>query len=250
MRLRLLVPTLAAGALAFGLAAPVSAQSGPSDAGADYATDAEGRVFGDAMPQMPVEAPQVHAMGHHAMPPQPAEDAAAQREQWEQDRLAWLDECRERMDYRRDRRGRDRDSGLGGALIGGVAGGLIGNRVAGRHDRTVGTVLGGVAGAAIGAAIDRSDNAGNREERRSAYRGDYCEQYFDYYTRGGQSAYGYGQVMMVPVMMMQHQQQQPCVETVVTEEWVQARRPHRHRYVAPRPRPRPAPVVHDKRIRM
>jgi uncharacterized protein YcfJ len=251
MRLRLFVPTLAAGVLAIGLASPALAQA---NTGADYATDAEGRVYGDAMPGMPTmpDYPdQARQMQHPHMI-----RADDRREQWEADRADWLTECRDRMSYQDNRRGRDRDHGLGGALIGGVAGGLIGNRVAGRGDRTAGTVIGTVAGAAVGTVIDRSDGAGNRDarrdDRRGAYRGDYCEQYFDYYTQnqGGQyqGGYGYGQqVMMVPVMMQQAQQR-PCVETVVTEEWVTVHE-RRHRYIAPRRHYR-APVVHDKRLRM
>ena len=252
LRLRLLVQTLAAGALAAGLAAPAFAQS---DAGADYATDAEGRVYGDAMPGMPSmpDFPTEARQMPHPQMIRGDDRRDVWREQWEADRADWLAECRDRMSYSENRRGRDRDHGLGGALIGAAAGGLIGNRVAGRHDRTAGTVIGAVAGAAVGTAIDRSDGAGNGNDRRRSWRddrrGDYCEQYFNYYTQN-QGGYAYGQqVMMVPVAMHQVQQQ-PCVETtVVTEQWVTVGERRRRHYVAPRRHYR-APVVHDKRLPM
>jgi hypothetical protein len=57
-------------------------------------------------------------------------------------------------------RPRDRDGGLGGAVIGGVAGALGGAAIAGRGDRAEGAIIGGVIGAVAGTVIDRSDNAG------------------------------------------------------------------------------------------
>lgn len=192
--------------------------------------DAEGRTFG------------------HGMPPQPGEA----RERWEADRTAWLGECRTRMDERDDWGDgyrRKRSSGLAGAAIGGVAGGLIGRGIAGRGDKTLGTVAGAVAGAAAGAVIERAAGSGHdRHERtdRRAYSGDYCEQYFNYYTQRGAGHYGYGYavpMMMVPVMQMHshgHHGSKDCKETVVTEEWVTERRPDRVRYIR----------VPDKRVRI
>jgi Ni/Co efflux regulator RcnB len=55
---------------------------------------------------------------------------------------------------------RDRDNGLGGAVIGGVAGGVAGNVIAGRGNRLLGTVVGAGAGALVGREIDRNDSAG------------------------------------------------------------------------------------------
>lgn len=252
MRLRQFMPMFAASTLAMGLASPVLAQDGHNhgQAGADYATDAEGRVFGENMPDMPAPPAQAaHPAGMPHHPDMRPDFREEQRARWEHERAAWLEECRYRMSSyeRRGRRwGRDRDHGLGGALIGAAAGGLIGNRVA-DGDRTAGTVIGAVAGAAVGAAIDRSDGAGNRDEGyrgRDGYRGDYCEQYFDYYTQGGyaQGGYGYGygvQLVMVPVAA------QPCTETVVTEEVVTVRQRARHRAT-----PRRVRHVPDKRLRM
>lgn len=257
MRFRHFVPMLGASALALGLASPALAHDGHDHPAPDYTTDAEGRVYGEAMPEMPQPpAPMPHA-GHPEGAPHHAEMRPdfrdEQRARWDQERAEWLEECRYRMSSyeRRGRRGgRDRDHGLGGALIGAAAGGLIGNRVA-DGDRTAGTVIGTVAGAAVGAAIDRSDGAGNRDEGyrgRGGYRGDYCEQYFDYYTQGGygHGGYGYGygaQMVMVPVTV---QQAQPCTETVVTEEYVTVRQ-RGHRHTPRRPRVRHVP---DKRLRM
>lgn len=55
---------------------------------------------------------------------------------------------------------RDRDGGLGGAVIGGVAGGVAGNVIAGRGNRLLGTAIGAGAGALVGREIDRNDRAG------------------------------------------------------------------------------------------
>lgn len=55
---------------------------------------------------------------------------------------------------------RDRDNGLGGAVIGGVAGGVAGNVIAGRGNRLLGTAIGAGAGALVGREIDRNDRAG------------------------------------------------------------------------------------------
>ncbi len=57
-------------------------------------------------------------------------------------------------------RPRDRDGGLGGAVIGGAMGALGGSVIAGRGDRAEGAIIGGVLGAVAGTAIDRGDNTG------------------------------------------------------------------------------------------
>jgi hypothetical protein len=57
-------------------------------------------------------------------------------------------------------RGRDRDGGLGGAIVGGAVGAIAGSTIAGRGDRTAGALIGGGLGALGGAAIDSSDRAG------------------------------------------------------------------------------------------
>lgn len=66
----------------------------------------------------------------------------------------------------REVRGRDRDGGLGGALIGGAVGALAGGVIAGKGDHTEGAILGGVVGAIAGAAIDSGDRAGRGATRR------------------------------------------------------------------------------------
>lgn len=164
-------------------------------------------------------------------------------------RADWLAVCRHNQ-----RHDAGQNDGLGGGVIGGLLGGLLGNRIAGHGNRVVGTVVGAVAGAAAGAALDK---AGNRSRERDLDR-DYCETYLDSYTQQGSGGYyqqGYVQpVMMVPMMMVQAQQaaQQPCTETIVTEEWVAV--PARHhtiiRYIPPRPAPdKRVRIVPDKRIR-
>lgn len=57
---------------------------------------------------------------------------------------------------------RERDRGVGGALIGGAAGAVAGNLIAGRGNRTAGTLLGAGVGAVAGAVIDRAEDRGRR----------------------------------------------------------------------------------------
>lgn len=239
MRISRSLPTVAAAGLALALAAPVAAHADhdlPPPPGA--VLDAEDRDFAEHPPMM---HPDMDGAGH--MPP-----PMAHREHWARMRGDWLEQCRARTGWRVERhddwRRSRHDDGLGGALIGGLAGGVIGNRVAGRGDRLVGTVVGAAAGAAVGVAIDKAEDRG----RGHGYgydddrRGDYCEQYFDYYTQAGHRGgwgWGYAQpMMMVPVMTMGgHGHSKVCKETVVTEEWVTVRQP-RHR------------VIRDKRVRI
>ncbi|HYD29269.1 MAG TPA: glycine zipper 2TM domain-containing protein [Azospirillaceae bacterium] len=127
-----------------------------------------------------------------------------------------------REDWLRDCRRRISDNGLGGAVIGGAAGGLLGNRIAGRGDRVVGTVAGAAVGAVAGAAIDRAEDGAHDRDACEAYLDDYYADYGDGpgygYQAYGYPAYGYAVPMvMVPVMV---RSQKPCVETVVTEEYV------------------------------
>lgn len=161
----------------------------------------------------------------------------------------WLADCRRRVS----------DNGVGGAVIGGVAGGVLGNRIAGRGNRTAGTIAGVAAGAVAGAVIDRAEDGRRNRDQCEAYLDDYYARGPGYaqggYAQGGYPqggaypgyaqgypAYGYptygyaGPMVMVPVMMPS---QKPCVETVVTEEYVT--RPAR------RVIPRRAP---DKRVRI
>ncbi|WP_296675247.1 glycine zipper 2TM domain-containing protein [Novosphingobium sp.] len=166
---------------------------------------------------------------------------------WEDQRAAWLDECR--ANHRGGRKGKT----IGGALVGGVVGGLVGNAVAGRGDKTLGTIAGAAVGAAAGGAL--GSGADRRDERRSI---DYCESYLERHTASGYGQPGYGytyayqpMTVMVPVMIAQAQpiaaSSQPrtreCTETQVIEEWVPVG--PRKRYIPPRPRPLP-----DKRIRL
>ena len=115
------------------------------------------------------------------------------------DRLAWLDECRARLDTY------DNESERGkvmGALIGGVAGGVLGNRIAGAGNRTPGTLIGAGAGVAAGMAI--GDAIDDRNRSRSDSYGQ-CEAYLDDYMRSVTAEAGSvqyvqpGQYMLVPV---------------------------------------------------
>lgn len=265
-------PLLVLGAM--GLASAATAQPMP-DAGV---MDAEGRVFGNAVPMPAMAVPQMaQAMPAAPMPqampqamPMPAAPmprmmapAAPQggpgwdNGGWERARADWLYECRRR--YPAGRKGTTL-----GAVIGGVLGGVVGNRVAGRGDRTLGTVAGAVVGGVAGGAIG---NGADRNRSR-----DYCESYLDDYM-SRQQAYGYGQpgvtygyvpqqvTMMVPVMMVPQQAavqaQRECKETVVTEEWVPVRAKRRVIYktvTVPDKRVRYVPdkrvrIVPDKRVR-
>ncbi|PNQ74562.1 hypothetical protein BA950_13855 [Erythrobacter sp. SAORIC-644] len=115
------------------------------------------------------------------------------------DRLAWLDECRARLDTY------DNESERGkvmGALIGGVAGGVLGNRIAGAGNRTPGTLIGAGAGVAAGMAV--GDAIDDRNRSRSDSYGQ-CEAYLDDYMRSVTAEAGSvqyvqpGQYMLVPV---------------------------------------------------
>jgi Nickel/cobalt transporter regulator/Glycine zipper 2TM domain len=84
-------------------------------------------------------------------------------------------------------RGRDRDGGLGGALVGGAVGAVAGNVIAGRGNRLAGSLIGGGVGALAGAAIDVNDRAGrgpNRLLRR--------DRDGNYYPNGGGAHWGAG----------------------------------------------------------
>lgn len=234
MRLRL--PLLAFAAACAVPAAALAHDHAPPPPPGDEAVDAEGRHFG------------------HGMPPQPDD----RRAEWEEQRAAWLDECRSRMDRRddwyEDGWKRKRSSGVTGAVLGGVAGGLAGRAIAGHGDKGVGTVAGAAVGAVAGAAIERAASGGHERHERGGYSGDYCEQYFNYYTQAGMGYHGFGYMqpmMMVPVMMMQGHHGhggKECKETVVTEEWVTVRQRPRYRYIPVRDKR--VRVVPDKRLPM
>jgi hypothetical protein len=97
------------------------------------------------------------------------------------------------QDGRNYRGGRDRDGGLGGALVGGAVGAIAGNVIAGRGDRLAGSLIGGGVGALAGAAIDSGDRAGRgyKVKRPKYRRGDDRQMGYDYddrgYSRGGPS---------------------------------------------------------------
>lgn len=57
-------------------------------------------------------------------------------------------------------RGKDRNNGLGGALVGGAIGAIAGSAIAGRGDRTAGALIGGGLGAVAGAAVGSADRDG------------------------------------------------------------------------------------------
>jgi Nickel/cobalt transporter regulator/Glycine zipper 2TM domain len=76
----------------------------------------------------------------------------------------YYEEGRNDRDDRRYR-GRDRDGGLGGALVGGAVGAVAGNLIGGRGNRLAGSLIGGGVGALAGAAIDVNDRAGRGPNR-------------------------------------------------------------------------------------
>lgn len=94
--------------------------------------------------------------------------------------------------YRDDRRaapparGKDRDGGLGGALVGGAVGAIGGAAIAGRGDRLAGALIGGGVGAVAGAAIDQGDRYGRGPTRGRpglSYDDDGYDRYDDYADR-------------------------------------------------------------------
>ena len=179
--------------------------------------------------------------------PMPPEGARGgwDRGGWDQQRDAWLAECRHRLS----------DNGVGGAVIGGLIGGVAGHEIAGRGDKVLGTVAGAAVGAVAGAAIDKAEDRGRNRDRCEAMLQGYGGQQQGYGY--GYPAYGYGYavpMMMVPVMMVQAPvaPKRECKEVVTTEyvtEYVTV--PVRHRYIKPRPQYKRVPVtVPDKRVRM
>ncbi len=103
--------------------------------------------------------------------------------------------------YRDDRpapppaRQKDRDGGLGGALVGGAVGAIGGAAIAGRGDRVAGALIGGGVGAVAGAVIDQGDRYGrgpkvkkpsSRDRDRRDYDDDGYGQTDDYMYREGE----------------------------------------------------------------
>ncbi len=80
-----------------------------------------------------------------------------------------------------DVRGRDRDGGLGGALVGGAVGAIAGGVIAGHGDHLAGALIGGGVGALAGAAIDSGDRYGRGYKANRVKR-----------TKRGQIPYDYG----------------------------------------------------------
>lgn len=147
----------------------------------------------------------------------------------------------------RGARGKDRDGGLGGALIGGGVGAIAGSAIAGRGDRTAGALIGGGIGAIAGAAVDAGDRYGRGEKRKRLSKRDrrgYPSMGYDYdgvqgthwghggrypggpivtnagatqvIHTGGGYGYGYGQPTVTTVIV----QPAPITKTVTTTEYV------------------------------
>ncbi len=221
---------VAALAACVALASPAAAHNLPT-----MSASPPPMVNGDPLPDTRPEWRSSHPLGQPHYP-NPANAQGFDHAAYERAREDWLAVCRH--DQRRDGVG----GGAGGGLLGGLLGGFLGNRIAGRGDRVLGTVVGGVAGAAAGVAIDRRIH---RDRGR-----DYCEAYLNAYSYGGHGQQGYAihamPMMLVPaVVQAQQAEQQPCTETVVTEEWVTE--PTRPTTIIRRIPPRSVP---DKRIRL
>lgn len=255
-----ILPTALLGSLAASLVTLAS----PAVAAGQAATDAEGRVFGNA-PYDPRADWKPAPQQQPTLPPIPSVDqtglsAMAQAEQqriaWEEAKADWLAECRTRV----GRKGRTT-----GTIVGGLVGGVAGSAIAGSGNRVVGAIAGGTLGAVAGSAI------GNASDKRRAR--DYCESYLDDYLARQQSGYGpvgygpvgygpvgygpaglgytapgyaYGYTMqpvmtagpmtMVPIAAPAAPKQD-CKETTVIEEWVTVSHPKRR-------------IIHDKRVRI
>ena len=77
--------------------------------------------------------------------------------------------------------GKDRDGGLGGALIGAAVGAIAGNVIAGKGNHLAGTLIGGGLGALAGAAVDTGDHKGRSVEYGHDY--DHAEDNVTYRDR-------------------------------------------------------------------
>jgi Ni/Co efflux regulator RcnB len=99
--------------------------------------------------------------------------------------------------YREERprvpaRYKDRDGGLGGALVGGAVGAIGGAAIAGRGDRLAGALIGGGVGALAGGAIDQGDRYGRGPKIKKLSKKERKRQGYDDY--GYDRRDGYGQV--------------------------------------------------------
>lgn len=245
-----ILPTTLIGSIAASLVTLAS----PAVAAGQAATDAEGRVFGNA-PYDPRADWKPVSQQQPTLPPIPSVDqtglsAMAQAEQqriaWEEAKADWLAECRTRFGHK------GRTTGM---IVGGLVGGVAGSAITGSGNRVVGAIAGGTLGAVAGSAI------GNASDKRRAR--DYCESHLDDYLARQQSGYGpvgyspaglgytapsyaYGYTMqpvmtagpmtMVPVAAPAAPKQD-CKETTVIEEWVTVSHPKRR-------------IIHDKRVRI
>jgi hypothetical protein len=180
---------------------------------------------------------------HRALPPIPEGPEYGPGEAagyGEEEREAWLAECRDRVDAGGDR--------VAGAVIGGVVGGVAGNRIAGRGNRLEGTLIGAGVGAVAGAAIDGAVDRGNAT--------DFCEDYLERYESSDQGGYSYaygaaghgghgmkfhgghggayygGRVMWVPVKISGGCKPKcDCKQERVVEEWVEEPAPPARRVI-------------------
>ncbi len=89
-------------------------------------------------------------------------------------------------------RQKDRDGGLGGALVGGAVGAIGGAAIAGRGDRLAGALIGGGVGAIAGAVVDQGDRYGRGPKVKKLSRKERQRRGYDDY--GYDRRDGYGQV--------------------------------------------------------
>jgi hypothetical protein len=227
---------LAAVALA-GLASPALAGDGPGDPPPLPDEQWEEEWYEEGYPEGPADTGVAweHDGWHDpGLPPQPYADEARHAQD---QRAAWLEQCRQTY-Y--DDRGERRGEVIGG-VIGGVGGAIIGNRIL-DGSRLGGTLIGGGVGALAGAAIG-GEIGEDADRDRAARRIDECEDYLLRYERGyaagpaygahgyghGQGAYGYGAqgygawppVMWVKVPIVTERRRVDCGCRKVVEEVVE-----------------------------
>ena len=170
-----------------GMASPARAGDGPGDPPPLPDEQWEEEWYEEDYPEGPDEtgvAWERDGWSDPGLPPQPyAEEARHAQDQ----RAAWLEQCRQAYHY--DDRGERRGEVIGG-VIGGVGGAIIGNRVL-DSSRLGGTLIGGGVGALAGAAIG-GEIGEDADRDRAARRIDECEDYLIRYDRGFAAGPGYG----------------------------------------------------------
>jgi hypothetical protein len=223
-----------------GIASPARAGDGPGDPPPLPDEQWEEEWYEEGYPEGPDETGVAWEHDGWRDPGLPPDAYAEDVRQAQDQRAAWLEQCRQayRYDDRGERRGERRGEVIGG-VIGGVGGAIIGNRIL-DSSRLGGTLIGGGVGALAGAAIG-GEIGEDADRDRAARRIDQCEDYLIRYERGyaagpfygghghGHGGYAYGAqgygawppVMWVKVPIVTERRRAACGCREVVEEVIE-----------------------------